>query len=430
MSRNRLVLVWLGCVAWTAASPLSQFPLCAAEPEPIDVAAADWPWWRGPSRDGVASEDQQPPLHWSDTENVLWKSTVPGRGHGSPTVVAEKVFLATADTVSEEQSVLCFDRQSGEQLWQTVVHRGGFETKGNTKSTQASSTPACDGHRVFINFLHDGAIYTTALSLEGKQIWQTKITDYVLHQGFGSSPALYQSLAIVSADNKGTGMIAGLDRATGEIVWKVQRPQLPNYTSPIILRVAGRDQVLLTGCDLVLSLDPLTGQKLWEFAGATTECVTSTVAAGSMIFTSGGYPKNHLAALMADGSGTVVWENKTRVYVPSLLARDGYLYGVLDAGVATCWKADSGEEVWKSRLGGTFSSSPVLVGDHIFATNEAGTTFVFLADPTEFRSIGENQLGDEVFATPAICGSRVYMRVATHTDGQRQELLYCLGNKR
>jgi outer membrane protein assembly factor BamB len=147
-----------------------------------------------------------------------------------------------------------------------------------------------------------------------------------------------------------------------------------------------------------------------------------------LIFTSGGYPKNHLAAIKADGTGQVVWENKSRVYVPSLLARDGYLFGVLDAGVAMCWKADTGAEVWKTRLGGTFSSSPVLVGGHIFVTNEAGRTFVFRAAPDGFKPIIENRLGDEVFATPAICGNRIYMRVARSENGRRQEMLYCIGS--
>jgi hypothetical protein len=400
--------------------------LSAAEAAPV-AGSTDWPWWRGPSRNGNAAADQQPPLKWSATENVLWKTPIPGRGHGSPIVVGDHVYLATADHERDSQSVLCFDRQTGKRLWQTEVHRGGFEKKGNVKSSLASSTPASDGQRIFVNFLHDGAIYTTALSRDGKQLWQTKITDYVLHQGFGSSPAVYQSLVIVSADNKGTGAIAGLDRESGKVVWKHERPKLPNYTSPIILNVAGRVQLLLIGCDLVSSFDPLSGKKLWEVPGATTECVTSTVTDGKLIFTSGGYPKNHLAAVKADGSGQVVWESKSRVYVPSLLLRDGYLYAVLDAGVAMCWKASTGEEVWKNRLGGTFSASPVLVGDDIFATNEAGRTFIFRATPDGFQSVGENQLGDEVLATPAICGNRIYMRVAFSKDGGRQEMLYCIG---
>ena len=295
-------------------------------------SAADWPWWRGPTRNGIAAAKQNVPLKWSESENVLWKSPIPGRGHGSPTVVGDQVFLATADREREVQSVLCFDRRTGKRLWETEVHRGGFEKKGNAKSSLASSTVACDGERLFINFLHGGTIYTTALSREGKQLWQTKITDYVLHQGYGSSPAVYKSLVIISADNKGGGAIAALERASGKVVWKQERPKLPNYASPIILNVAGRDQLLLTGCDLVSSFDPLTGKKNWEIKGSTTECVTSTVTDGELIFTSGGYPKNHVAAVRANGSGKIAWEKNTRVYVPSMIVRDKYLYAVLDCG--------------------------------------------------------------------------------------------------
>ena len=389
--------------------------------------SADWPWWRGPRRDGVADAGQTALLKWSGKEHVIWQTPIPGRGHGSPTVVGDQVFLATADAEREIQAVSCFHRLTGERMWQTEVHQGGFEKKGNEKSSLASCTVACDGERVIVNFLHAGAIYTTALGRDGKQLWQTKITDYVLHQGFASSPAIYQSLVIVSADNKGVGLIAGLERATGKVVWKRNRPKMPNYTSPIILTIAGRDQLLLTGCELVTSLAPLTGEKIWEIEGSTTECVTSTVTDGQLIITSGGYPKNHVAAVRADGSGQIVWENTARVYVPSMLIKDGYLYAVLDEGVATCWKADTGKELWKGRLKGTFSASPVLVGDLIYATNEAGKTYIFKANPKSFALVGENQLGDSVFATPTICGGRIYMRAASQVDGKRQETLYCLG---
>lgn len=395
----------------------------AREPE------ADWPWWRGPNRDGIADPKQQPPQKWSASDNVVWKTPLPGRGHGSPIVVGTQVFLATADHARETQELLCFDRHNGKLLWQTTVHRGGFTKGGNGKSSHASSTPACDGERVFINFLHDGAIWTTALSREGKQLWQTKVADYTLHQGFGSSPAVYKSLVIVTADNKGTGAIVALDRATGKEVWRQARPKLPNYASPIILEAGGREQLLLTGCALVSGFEPLTGKKLWEIKGSTEECVTSTVTDGRLMFTSGGYPRNHVAAVHADGSGKVAWENNTRVYVPSMLVKDGHLYAVTDAGIAMCWKCDSGKEVWKGRLGGTFSSSPVLVGDVCYATNEAGRTYLFKATPTAFEIVAENALDGEVFATPTICGGRIFLRVAHQEKGQRQEVLYCFGKK-
>jgi outer membrane protein assembly factor BamB len=429
MQRLLLAFALIGVSYSLAAPPRAEEPRKEPEAERITVTATDWPWWRGPNRNGVADAKQKPLLKWSETENVLWKSPLPGRGHGSPTVVGDQVFLAAADPETETQSVLCFSRQTGKQLWQTEVHRGSFEKKGNAKSSLASATAACDGQRVFINFLHAGAVWTTALSRDGKLLWQTKITDFVIHQGFGSSPAVYQSLVIVSADNKGTGLLAGLERASGKIVWKQERPAVPNYASPIILKVAGSEQVLMTGCDLVAGFEPLTGKKLWEIKGSTTECVTSTVTDGQLLFTTGGYPKNHMSAVRADGSGKIVWENNTRVYVPSLLVQDGYLYGVLDNGVAVCWKCDTGKEIWRGRLGGTFSASPVLVGELIFATNEAGKTFLFKATPDGFNLVAENQLGDEVFATPTICGDRIYMRVATHNKGQRQEMLVCLGKK-
>lgn len=403
-------------------------PVAAADPSST-TSDSDWPWWRGPQRNGIASPNQTPPTTWSETENVVWKAPIPGRGHGSPTVVGDQVLVATAEHDRQVQSVLCFHRQTGALLWQTVIHEGGFETKGNAKSSLASSTVACDGPRLFINFLNAGAIHTTALDRSGKKLWQTKVSDYILHQGFGSSPAVYGSLLLVSADNKGGGLIAGLNRETGEIVWTHARPKFPNYASPIVLTVAGREQLLLTGCDLVTSLDPATGKKLWEIEGSTTECVTSTVTDGQRIFTSGGYPTNHVSAVMADGSGTVAWKNSTRVYVPSMLARDGYLYGVLDAGVAMCWKSDTGEEVWKERLPGTFSASPVLVGDTMYATNEAGKTYVFKATPKGYELISEPQLGTEVFATPTIVGSRVYQRVAFQQNGKREEVIYSLGQR-
>ena len=412
----------------TAAEP-------AAETRAIDVGAQDWPWWRGPQRNGIADPDQAPPTTWSESENVLWRAEIPGRGHGSATVVGEQVFLAAADVESQQQMVLCLDRQTGKQLWATTVHEGGIpdpndkKASGNAKASWASSTVACDGTLLFINFLNNKAVYTTALDRTGKQIWQSKISDYVVHQGYGSSPALYQDLVIVSADNKGGGAIVAMKRATGDVVWKRLRPKVPNYASPAILNVAGKDQLLFTGCDLVTSLNPLTGDEYWEMEGSTTECVTTTVTDGTRIFTSGGYPKNHISAVAADGSRKVVWENNVRTYVPSMLAKDGYLYAILDAGVATCRHCDTGEEVWKGRLTGTFSSSPVLVGDQIFVTNEEGTTFVFKATPDGFEQLGTNQLGESVFATPTICGSQIYTRVAHQVDGRRQEYLYCLGTK-
>ena len=394
----------------------------------VPAAAADWPGWRGPTRDGVAPAGPLPPLTWSETKNVRWKVPVPGRGHGSPAVVGSRVYLTAAEPDAQLQSVLCFDRDTGKQLWKTVVHEGGFEqTTGNAKSSFASSTPYCDGERVYATFMHGKTVTATALGLDGKQLWQQVVSGYVLHQGYGSSPAVYKNLLLVTADNKGGGVVAGLDRATGAFVWKHDRPKLPNYASPIVLGVAGKDQLVLTGCDLVSAFDPLTGSKLWETKGSTTECVTSPVTDGRRVFTSGGYPTKHVSAVAADGGAKVVWANKSQVYVPSMLVKDGHLYAVQDDGFAVCWRCDTGAERWREKIGGTFSSSPVLVGDRIYTTSEAGKTVVFKADPAGFEQLGEAKLGDEVLTTPAVCDGRVYTRVAVKAGGKREEFLYCLG---
>jgi outer membrane protein assembly factor BamB len=386
----------------------------------------DWPAWRGPAGDGSADPAQTPPLAWSATEGVAWKAEVPGRGHGSPIVLGERVYLAACDEATGAQSVLAYDRATGKPAWDTVVHPAGAMRK-NAKSTGASTTPACDGERIYITFANAGAVTASALDLNGKLLWQTRICDYLIHQGYASSPALFGALVLVSADHSGGGAVAGLDRASGRVVWTRKRPPAPNYASPVVIRAGGKPQLILTGCDVVTSLDPLTGTPLWEVPGATTECVTTTVTDGTRIFTSGGYPKNHLSAVTIDGKGTLAWETKDRVYVPSLLIREGRLYGVLDAGLAACWDSATGKELWKQRLGGVFSASPVLVGERIYATNEAGEVFVFRAAPEKYEELGRGKLGDEAFATPVFCGNRVYHRVAEKADGRRRERLYCLG---
>lgn len=386
----------------------------------------DWPAWRGPAQNGIAAPGQNPPAEWTEHQNLLWQVPIPGGGHGTPTVVADRIYLATADQLKQTQSVLCLDRQTGKAVWSMVVHQGNLDTRGHRNTSQASSTVACDGERIYINFLNGGAVFTTALDLNGRQLWQQKVGDFVTHQGFGSSPVLHGSLVLVSADHRGGGTVAGLDRLTGKIVWSVARPKIANYTTPAVVRASGRDQMVLAGCNLVSSFDPLTGKTLWEVSGSTEECVVTMVTDGERVFASGGYPKNHTVALLADGSGKVAWQNSARLYVPSMIAKDGYLYAVLDAGMAVCWKSDTGEELWKERLGGDFYASPVMVNDRIYASNVGGKTFVFEATPKNFKLIAQNQLGDEAYASPVICDRRIYLRVAKRGES-RQEFLYCIG---
>jgi outer membrane protein assembly factor BamB len=390
------------------------------------IFAADWPAWRGPAGDGHAAAGQKLPVKWSESENLVWKAAVRGRGHGSPIVVGDQVLLATADVETEEQLVLSFDRATGKSRWETVVHRENLNTKGHKISSQASSDVVSDGERLFVNFLNNGAIFTTALDLNGKQLWQRRVCDFQVHQGFGSSPVIYQNIVLVSADHRGGGKMTGLNKLTGEIVWQQDRPPVANYASPGIVNAAGLVQAVLAGCNKVESFDPLTGKKLWSIDGSTEETVVTAVTDGSRVFLGGGYPKNHTMALEADGSGKIAWENVTKTYVPSMIVKNGHVFAVGDAGRAVCWHSASGEERWNEKVDREFYGSPVMADSRIYVTSKGGVTSVFEATPDKFALLGQNPLGDESFSTPAICDDRIYLRSAK-TSPIRQEFLWCVG---
>lgn len=386
----------------------------------------DWPGWRGPTRDGQAAAGQTLPLKWSETENVVWRAALPGKGHGSPTVVGHRIYLATADATTEDQRVLCLDRATGKIVWDTVVHHGKADETGERNSSQASCTVACEGERLYINFFNDHAIHTSALDLDGKVLWQQRVSSFVTIRGFGSSPVVHDSIVLVSADHKAGGKLAGLDKRTGRIVWQHDRPAIQNYPSPALMVLSGRPQMIVAGCNLVSSFEPSTGKKLWEVAGATETTVTTPVTDGRRIFITGGFPKSHVAAIEGDGSGEVVWTSGTGIYVPSLLVRDGYVYAVLDGGKAVCWKADTGDELWREKVDRDFFASPVMAGNRIYATSVAGVTSVFEATPQKFTLLAQNTLGDEAYASPAITGHRIYLRHAKKGE-PRQEYLWCIG---
>src|SRR5690606_18318842 len=152
-----------------------------------------------------------------------------------------------------------------------------------------------------------------------------------------------------------------------------------------LVKASGRDQLVVAGCNLVASYDPATGKKLWEIEGSTEETVVTAVTDGERVFASGGYPKNHVVAVAADGTGEIAWQNGARLYVPSMLVRDGHVYAILDAGQAVCWQSETGEELWRNKVDKDFYSSPVMVGNRIYATSLRGMTSVFEATPTHFE---------------------------------------------
>jgi outer membrane protein assembly factor BamB len=240
---------------------------------------------------------------------------------------------------------------------------------------------------------------------------------------------LYKSLVLISADYEGGGWLAALDAKSGATKWKIARSKKLSFSSPVVANVGGRERLLISGTEQVASYDPNTGRQLWSTPATTMATCGTMVWDGDLVFASGGYPKSETVCLRAD-NGQLVWRNDQKCYEQSMLAVDGYVYAVTDRGIAYCWRGRDGKEMWSSRLqGGAVSASPTLANGNIYLANERGTIYVFKAQPTRFELVARNQLGDEAFATPAICDNRIYMRVASNANGSRQETLYCIGEK-
>ena len=397
-----------------------------------DVQAQQW-GWRGPTGNGIASSGQIIPDSWSEQENVVWVSDVPGRGHSSPIVHAGRVFLTTAKEDQNTQSVICFDLRSGKQLWLKQCHANCSFPRIHPKNTQASPSIAADADRVFAVFCNDDSVHVTCLSLDGQILWQKTIGEWIPQQyqfGFGQSPIFYGGKLLVTSESETDPFIMALDPANGEEVWKIKRPTATSYGTPVVVEFQGQPQMLLSGGKDVSAYDPRTGNELWSTEAAwVVACGTMVWHEGhGLVYASGGYPAKQTLAIRADGSGEVVWENRIKCYEQSLLVVEDCVYGHAEGGVLYCWDAATGQELWVERLAGSESASPVFAGGKIHLTNEAGKTWVIRPSREKFDLVATNQLEDEMFASMAVVNNQILMRVADRDDG-RQERLYCIGTK-
>jgi len=387
-----------------------------------------WYSWRGPNANNIASEGASIPDQLT-AEHIRWQTPVRGRGHSSPVVTEDRVFLTTAQYDPQQQWVLGFDRGNGKQLWEQVIHRGGFPKENHPKNTEASSTLAFDGEHLFAVFFHAAALHLTSLTPEGQVRWQQNLGHYdpkLYRYGYASSPCIYEDTVIVVADYDGKPFLTARDCASGKEVWRVARPLTISFSSPIVGSTSGRDQLLLSGADRVMSYDPSNGEVLWETQGTSLATCGTMVWDEQRVFASGGFPKAETICIRSDGSGEKLWSNNQKCYEQSMLAFEGHVYAVTDAGVAYCWRASDGVTQWKERLGGAYSSSPVLVGRTIHVFNEQGEGFAFSADPAQYRALGKSKLADDVFPTPSVVGQTMYHRFAKQEANRRQEYLVAI----
>ena len=402
---------------------------------PAVSRAADWAQFRGPGGSGV-SPDAKPPTVWSDTQNVKWKTPLPGAGTASPILVGEKIFVtcwtgggAEGNTARLQRQLVCLNRETGRILWSKSVdgeaqvdrYDGYMQEHG-----YASHTPASDGQRVYVYFGKGGAL---AFDLDGKELWRTNLGSESNSKNWGSasSPILYQDTVIISASEESHAVYA-LDKKSGQQLWKADGAALSYvFGTPVLAEHAGRIDLLLSMPNELWALNPDTGKLRWHAdSGLPGNIAPGVVVGDGVAYAFGGFPRLGALAVKLGGKGDVtqsniVWTSNNSTYVPTPVLHEGRLYFASDAGFATCLDAKTGALVYKERLPGAsatgrggkpFYASAVMADGHVFAVSRRNGVFVFAAQPT-FKLVAHNQLtGDDsdFNATPALAGRQLFLR--------------------
>lgn len=418
---------------------------CALLPTCFAAVADDWPQFRGPTGDGLATATNLP-LTWSPTQNVAWKVPVPGAGRSSPVILGDRIWLTTAlatgiKTFSEgpdrmqqaEQvviGVVCLERATGKQLYHEELFPVEKPVPVNFLNSYATPTPVAEAGRLYCDF---GTFGTACLeSATGQVLWKRQLpVDH--HHGPGSSPVLYKNLLIVVRDGRDKQYVTALNKETGETVWKTDRPPMStpipefrkSFSTPLIFEADGRVQMVVPGAQWLVAYEPGTGQEIWRVDDGKGETVAPRPVYGrGLAYLSTGVMNGRpqLWAVRVDGQGDVTkthvaWKLPTPIgFMPSplLVGRELYL---LDDGFVSCVDALSGDLLGKYRAGGTYAASPVYAEGRIYCFSREGKTVVLQASKN-LTLLAENQLDGPVFASPAFVGSAIYVRTDSH--------LYCL----
>jgi outer membrane protein assembly factor BamB len=383
------------------------------------TSAQDWPEFRGPGGQGHSVE-RGLPLEWGEGKNVAWKTPVPGLGWSSPAVAGGRVWITTA---IEQRGIslraLAFDVASGQEVVNVEIFKiPASRREINPKNSWASPTPVIDGDRVYVHFGADG---TAALSNTGAILWKARF-DYQSQHGAGGSPIVFGDLLIMNCDGSDVAFVIALDKNTGKVKWKTNRgfPADQAYTTPLVIRAAGRDQLISVGAFRTRAYDPLSGKEIWRVRyDEGFSNVPRPVFAHGLVYVATGFQQPSLLAVRPDGTGDVT---KTHIawalrrgapLTPSPLAVGDELYLVNDGGIATCLDGRTGAVIWQQRLGGTYSASPVFADGRIYFLAEQGVTTV-IAPGKEFRRLATNTLDGGLLASMAISGGSLFLRTDSH----------------
>lgn len=402
-------------------------PALARAAERAAPAVEDWPQWRGPRGDGSSLETHLP-MRWSATDNIAWKTHVPGIGHSSPIVVGDRIFLTTCLEAANERVLLCYSRSTGKLLWQRDVFTSPLEQK-NQLNSYASATPCSDGKHVWVSFLEKPNIELVCYDMEGHETWRKSPGTFSSIHGYCSSPILYKDMIILNCDQDAPAFIVAFDRQTGAERYRIDRPnRTRSYCTPTVFQVNGRSQLMLSGSKCVASYDADTGKQIWIIDGPTEQYVASLVMTDGVVFMTGGFPEHHIMGIDPTGSGNIThshyvpWHNETDhravSYVPSPVARGKWFFLVSDGGLGTCWQAKTGKRLWKEQISNHQSASGIVADENVYFTADDGQTTVYKAAPT-FELLSRNPLGEECRASPAVSHGQIFIRTL-HT-------LWCIG---
>jgi len=388
----------------------------------------DWPQFRGPRGDGQSSAAGVART-WSESENVRWKTAIHGRGWSSPVVLGEQVWLTTATEDGTHLFALCVDRTSGKILRDFTVFEVESPLEIHTLNSYASPTPVIESGRVYVHF---GSYGTAAIdTLTGEVLWTRRDLPCDHWRGPGSSPILFERLLIAHFDGFDHQYVVALDKATGKTVWKTDRSNdfggtengdfKKAYSTPLVITVGGREQLISPGSRAAFAYDPRTGKELWRVRFANFSSTARPLYAHGLVYINTGFGKADLIAVRPDGSGDVtdthvVWTAKRGIgSKPSAVLVDDLIYTVADnGGVATCLDTKTGATVWQERIEGTeHSASPIVVdGTIYFFSHDGAATLV--RPGREFRVLGTNRLDDGCMASPAVAGRALFVRTRSH----------------
>ena len=370
------------------------------------LQAEDWPQFRGPGGEGHSAEKNLP-LQWSETSNIAWKTAIPGRGWSSPSVSNGAIWLtAEVDTGLHLYSL---ESKSGKILKDITVFSPRSLGTQHAKNTHASPTPILEDGRVYVHF---GSHGTAAVNTDGQILWKTTM-DYEPMHGTGGSPVIFKDLLIFSCDGTDVQFVVALNKNTGKVKWKTSRKTYMAFSTPLLIKVDGKDQVVSPGAYRTVSYDPNNGKELWSVSyGEGFSNVSRPVFGHGLVFLSSGFNRADLLAVKPGGE--VVWKYGRSVSLtPSFLLVGDELYMISDNGIATCFDAKSGNVHWQQRLSGTFSASPTFADGRIYFQNEDGETVV-IAPGKEFRKLATNQIDGQTLASMAVSDGQILLRSATH----------------